>query len=77
MTEQRWRAALPYAWYVRVADLAGFLQTVTGVLESRTASSAAAGHTGELLISFVYDGLRLSFKSRRLVSVRKWQRPQK
>jgi hypothetical protein len=56
----------PYTWYLRVPDLPGFLQRVTPVLEERLAGSVAAGHTGELKISFYRDGLRLSFEEGRI-----------
>jgi GNAT superfamily N-acetyltransferase len=51
----------PYAWYLRVPDLPGFVQRIAPVLEERLAGSVAAGHSGELKISFYRDGLRLSF----------------
>jgi GNAT superfamily N-acetyltransferase len=56
----------PYAWYLRVPDLPGFLQCVAPVLEERLAGSVAAGHTGELKISFYRDGLRLCFEEGRI-----------
>ncbi len=63
----------PYAWYVRVPDLAGFLRHVTPVLEQRLAGSPLVGHTGELKLSFYRSGLRLSFKDGRLDAVDPWQ----
>ncbi|HVC34116.1 MAG TPA: GNAT family N-acetyltransferase, partial [Chloroflexota bacterium] len=44
------RSLPPYAWYVRVADLPGFLRLVTPALERRLAESIAVGHSGELKI---------------------------
>jgi len=62
----------PYAWYVRVPDLPGFLKHVSPVLEQRLAQSVAVGHTGELRLSFYRDGLRLAFEKGRLTAVERW-----
>jgi len=42
------------------------------VLEGRLAGTTADGHTGELKISFVYDGVKLSFEAGRLTQVQRW-----
>ncbi len=42
----------PYAWYLRVPDLPGFLRHLAPVLEGRLATSVATGHSGELLLNF-------------------------
>jgi hypothetical protein len=63
----------PYAWFVRVPDLPGFLRHVTPVLERRLETSVLAGHSGELNISFYRSGLRLVFDGGRLVEVEPWQ----
>jgi hypothetical protein len=63
----------PYAWYVRVPDLPGFLRHVAPVLERRLENSLLAGHSGELKISFYRSGLRLVFDAGRLVEVEPWQ----
>ncbi len=63
----------PYAWYMRVPDLPGFLRRVAPVLEARLARSIAAGHTGELKLSFYREGLRLRLEAGRLTSVEAWQ----
>jgi GNAT superfamily N-acetyltransferase len=59
-----------YAWYLRVPDLAGFIQHITPVLERRLANSPAHGHTGTLTIS-LYDltGLELTFEKGKLTKV--------
>jgi hypothetical protein len=62
----------PYAWYLRVADLPGFLRHITPVLEDRLARSIAVGHTGVLKLSFYRDGLRLAFDAGRLTVVEPW-----
>jgi hypothetical protein len=66
-------SAQPYAWYLRVPDLTGFIRHVTPALERRLANSIAAGHTGELHISFYRSGLHLVFEDGRLVEVAPWQ----
>lgn len=65
----------PYAWYLRVPDLPAFLRRIAPVLEDRLARSVAAGHTGELKLSFYRDGLRLTFAEGRLARAEPW-RPQ-
>jgi hypothetical protein len=57
---------------VRVPDLPAFLRYVAPVLEQRLASSVAAGHTGELEVSFYGDGLRLELDRGRLSKVEDW-----
>ena len=56
----------PYTWYLRVPDLPGFLWRLAPVLERRLAKSPAAGHSGELKVSFYRDGLHLVFEDGRL-----------
>jgi GNAT superfamily N-acetyltransferase len=59
-----------YAWYLRVPDLAAFLEHIKPVLERRLANSVAHSHTGTLTIS-LYDltGLELTFEKGKLVRV--------
>lgn len=61
-----------YSFYVRVPDLPGFLRHVAPVLEGRLEASVAAGHTGELEVSFYGDGLRLELVRGRLSAVEHW-----
>jgi hypothetical protein len=63
----------PYAWYVRVHDLAGFLRHVAPALEARLADSILVGHTGELALNFYRTGLRLTFAAGRLTAIAPWQ----
>lgn len=65
----------PYAWYVRVADLPGFLRHIAPVLERRLAASSLAGHSGELRLDFFRGGLRLTFTGGKLTAVEPWRRP--
>lgn len=62
----------PYAWYVRVPDLPAFLRRVAPALERRLAASCAAGHTGEVKVSFYRAGLRLQLEQGRL-TVAPWR----
>jgi hypothetical protein len=62
----------PYAWYVRVPDLPGFIRQIAPALERRLAASAAAGHTGELRLNFYRGGLRLAFEGGRLTDAQAW-----
>lgn len=62
----------PTAWYMRVANLPGFLQHVAPVLEARLAASIVAGHTGEMQLNFYRGGLRLAFAGGRLIAAEPW-----
>ena len=66
------RERKPYAWYLRVPDLPGFIRHIAPVLEQRLAGSPVAGHTGETKISFYRTGLRLVFEKGRLMGVESW-----
>ncbi len=63
----------PYAWYLRVPDLPGFVRRIAPVLEERLAGSIAVGHTGELKLSFYRGGLHLVLAAGRLTTVEPWQ----
>jgi hypothetical protein len=65
----------PYAWYVRVADLPGFLRQIAPALERRLAASILANYSGELICDFYQDGLRLVFEQGMLSTVESWQSP--
>ena len=69
------RLIRPYAWYIRVPDLPRFLRHIAPVLESRLATSPAAGYTGELRLTFFREGIRLRFREGRLEAVEPWPRP--
>lgn len=58
----------PYAFYVRVHDLAAFIRTVAPALEGRLSQSVCCGYSGELKLSFYKSGLRLTFDRGRLTS---------
>ncbi|MBV6395259.1 MAG: hypothetical protein HFACDABA_00834 [Anaerolineales bacterium] len=63
----------PYAWYLRVADLPGFLRHIAPVLEKRLAESIACGYSGSLKISFYTSGLRMLFRNGKLKKVETWK----
>ncbi len=65
----------PYAWYVRVPDLPGFVRRIAPILEQRLADSVMAGHTGAVAIDFYRGGLRLVFEQGKLTLVEDWQKP--
>lgn len=62
----------PYAWYLRVSDMASFLRHIGSVLESRIEKSHMNGYTGDIKISFVSDGVRIQFEMGQLVGVCRW-----
>jgi hypothetical protein len=64
---------LPYAWYLRVPDLLGFLRYLAPALDRRLAGSLLVGHSGKVKISFYRSGLQLGFEAGRLVAVEPWQ----
>jgi predicted N-acetyltransferase YhbS len=62
------------AWYVRIPDLPAFLRHVAPALEERLAHSYAAGHTGELNVSFYCrGGVRLVFEQGHITAIEPWQ----
>lgn len=67
------RTHAPYAWYVRVPDLPGFLTHIGPALENRLAASAMAGYSGNLDLNFYKTGIRLSFEEGRLKDCTTWE----
>lgn len=67
------RQRKPYAWYLRVADVADFLRLVRPALEKRLANSAMAGYSGELMITFYRSGVRMVIEKGQLVTVEEYQ----
>jgi predicted N-acetyltransferase YhbS len=63
---------LPYAWYVRVADLPALVTRLAPALEQRLVGSIVAGYTGEMKLSFYRGGLRLAFDAGRLTTAKDW-----
>lgn len=61
---------LPHAWYLRVANLPGFIKLIKPVLERRLIGSGANNYTGELVISFYdFTGLIMRFENGKLINV--------
>jgi GNAT superfamily N-acetyltransferase len=63
----------PYAWYLRVPDLLGFLHHIQPVLEKRLAESVACGHSGEYLIGMYPKGIKLILERGRIASIEPWK----
>jgi hypothetical protein len=63
----------PYAWYLRVPNLAAFLSQIAPALEHHIAESAIVGYSGEVKISFYRSGLRLALENGRLVTIEPWK----
>ena len=69
------RREAPYAWYLRVSDIHGFLRHIAPVLEQRLADSVLPGHSGELIVDFYGDGLKMRFERGKLAEVAPWRAP--
>ena len=65
----------PYAWYLRVPDLARFIKHIAPALEKRLVDSPVAGYSGDLKLNFYRDGLRLVFEQGRLTGAEPWRAP--
>ncbi len=63
----------PYAWYIRVPDLRGFLEHIKPVLEKRLAESIAAGHSREIRLSFYRTGLRMNIARGKILALELWK----
>ncbi len=61
----------PYAYYVRVPDLAALIREISPALENRLVDSAFAHYSGEVKLNFYRDGLKLGFENGRLEVVEK------
>ncbi|HNK63209.1 MAG TPA: GNAT family N-acetyltransferase [Anaerolineales bacterium] len=59
----------PYAYYMRVPNLPGFLWHIRPALEKRLAESVAAGFSGELRVGFYRDGLLIRFERGQIAAV--------
>lgn len=62
----------PYAWYLRVPDLVGFLRLIAPVLRRRLAASPQAGFCGELRLNFFREGVLLHLGDD-AIAVEPWQ----
>lgn len=59
----------PYAWYIRVPDLPGFLRHIRPVLERRLAASFMAGHSGTLRLNLYRQHFTLTFRQGQLTEI--------
>lgn len=64
--QRPWR---PYAWYIRVADIPGFLRHIGPVLERRLAASFMAGHSGTLRLNLYRQQFVLTFNNGQLTEI--------
>jgi Acetyltransferase (GNAT) domain len=67
------RVRQPYAWYLRVADLADFLRHIKPALEVQLSASPMNGYSGELKITFYRRGLKLVFNKGSITHVDEWK----
>jgi hypothetical protein len=63
----------PYAWYLRVPDLCGFLNHIRPVLDTRLAGSMAANHSREVRISLYRTGLRILIEHGKIIAIDSWK----
>ena len=63
----------PYAWYMRVSDLPGFLNHIKPILEKRLAESIATGVSREFKISFYRAGLRFVIDHGHITTIESWK----
>lgn len=73
LPERMPRVGKPYAWFIRVPDLADFLTHISPVIEQRLAQSPAVGYSGDLKLSTYRSGLNLSFEKGKLKGVENYQ----
>lgn len=58
-----------YGWYVRVPDIAAFLQKISPALEKRLEGSLHAGRTGDLVLRLDRDTVNIAFEDGRITDV--------
>jgi hypothetical protein len=63
----------PYAFYMRVPDLPGFLNHIKPALERRLAESIAPGHSREIKINFYRNGLHVVIEKGKLRTIEPWK----
>jgi hypothetical protein len=67
------RERKPYAWYLRVVDVPGFLRLVSPELEKRLSESPMQGYSGESKITFYQNGVRIVLEKGKLVTIESWK----
>jgi GNAT superfamily N-acetyltransferase len=63
----------PYAYYLRVPDLQGFLNHIKPALEKRLSKSIAVGHSGVIRLSFYRDGVKLTLDHGQFTGIEPWK----
>jgi hypothetical protein len=63
------RKNMPYAWYIRIPDLPGFVKHVSPVLENNLVNSAYSDYSGELRLTFYHSGLQLILENGKLATI--------
>ncbi len=58
----------PYAWYLRLPDVAAFINHIAPALEERLADSLLSGYTGALKLNFYQGGLHLRLDEGKITS---------
>lgn len=61
----------PYAYYLRVPDLADFLHEISPALEAHLADTAFDLYTAKIILSFYRSGLALDFKNGHIEDINK------
>lgn len=67
------RIRKPYAWYIRVPDLPGFIQHLTPVINQRMRNSDFSSYSGELKLTFYTKGLYFKFENGQLITVEQYK----
>ncbi|HEY2979668.1 MAG TPA: GNAT family N-acetyltransferase [Anaerolineales bacterium] len=62
----------PYAWYMRVPDVPGFLNHIKPALEKRLAGSVGRQSSRELKLNFYRNGVRLVIDNGRILTIEAW-----
>ena len=60
---------IPYAWYIRIADLQGFLRHITPILNKRIENSVFDGYSGTLRLNFYRSQLTLVIEQGKVTEV--------
>lgn len=63
------RVREPYAWYLRIPDVTGFLHLVSPVLEERLAASCSSGYTGKLKMMVDHAALVIGIDAGRITAI--------
>lgn len=59
----------PYAWYMRVPDVPGFLRLIRPVLEARLADSVCSGYSGSMKLMLEHSGVEIRIEGGLITSI--------